>query len=156
MNEHVELAKRIMHKGSGGVANFVLRWVQNWMGCCVAELAIWAGGLASRPAAALHLALSVISAAAGTRASMRACGGRTTLPDCAPHRLPSLICRSEIARRREAGTLPQPPPPAKGMSREQAAEALAVGASHPTWLVAGWLQQYGPKATMELLRWNNR
>ena len=63
---------------------------------------------------------------------------------------------SEIARRREAGTLPQPPPPAKGMSPEQAAEALAVGASHPTWLVAGWLQQYGPKATMELLRWNNR
>ena len=27
VNEHVELAKRVMHKGSGGVANFVLRWV---------------------------------------------------------------------------------------------------------------------------------
>ena len=25
VNEHVELAKRVMHKGSGGVANFVLR-----------------------------------------------------------------------------------------------------------------------------------
>ncbi|PRW33140.1 Ribosomal RNA small subunit methyltransferase B isoform C [Chlorella sorokiniana] len=87
VNEHVELAKQVMHKGSAGVANFVLR---------------------------------------------------------------------EIVRRQEAGTLPQPPAPTKGTSPEEAAEALAVGASHPTWLVAGWLQQYGPKATMELLRWNNR
>lgn len=96
---------------------------------------------------------------------LNVCGGRRhagcTTPTCShapvlnpPSPLPH--CRSEIARRREAGMLPQPPPPAKGMSREQAADALAVGASHPTWLVDGWLQQYGAKATMELLRWNNR
>jgi hypothetical protein len=35
------------------------------------------------------------------------------------------------------------------------AEALAIGASHPTWMVAGWLQQYGPAATLALLKHNN-
>jgi hypothetical protein len=41
------------------------------------------------------------------------------------------------------------------MSSEAAAEALAIGASHPTWLVAAWLKQYGPAATMALLKYNN-
>ncbi|EFN51136.1 hypothetical protein CHLNCDRAFT_8770, partial [Chlorella variabilis] len=60
-----------------------------------------------------------------------------------------------VARGLEAGTLPQPPRPAQGMPPQQAAEVLAVGASHPTWLVQRWLAQYGPAATLALLKHNN-
>ena len=63
-------------------------------------------------------------------------------------------CRN-VARQLASGELPQPPAPAKGMSPQQAAEALAVGSSHPTWLVQGWLEQYGPAATMALTKHNN-
>ena len=35
------------------------------------------------------------------------------------------------------------------------AEALALGSSHPTFLVRGWLEQLGPAATMALLKCNN-
>lgn len=87
MNEHVELAKRVMHRGAGSATNGMLR---------------------------------------------------------------------SICRARDAGALPTPPPPAKGQSPAEAADALAVGASHPTWLVETWLQQYGPKATMQLLQCNNQ
>lgn len=69
--------------------------------------------------------------------------------------MPCTPCR-ELVRRRDAGALPVPPPPAAGQSPADAAEALAVGASHPTWLVASWLRSFGPKATLELLRWNNQ
>ncbi|KAL4439840.1 hypothetical protein ABPG75_002841 [Micractinium tetrahymenae] len=86
INEYVELAKRVMHRGAGAVANATLR---------------------------------------------------------------------NVVRGMEAGTLPQPPAPAKGMTLVQAADALALGASHPTWMVQGWLQQYGPAATMALLQRNN-
>ncbi|KAI3431816.1 hypothetical protein D9Q98_010569 [Chlorella vulgaris] len=60
-----------------------------------------------------------------------------------------------VTRGLKEGSLPQPQPPTKGMSPEAAAEALAIGASHPTWLVAAWLKQYGPAATMALLKYNN-
>ncbi|KAL4423617.1 hypothetical protein ABPG77_009204 [Micractinium sp. CCAP 211/92] len=86
INVYVELAKQLMHRGAGSVANATLR---------------------------------------------------------------------NVCRGMEAGTLPQPPAPAKGMSSAQAADALALGASHPTWMVQGWLQQYGPADTMALLQHNN-
>lgn len=79
---------------------------------------------------------------------------------CVPlaHRSPIALhcpaCRN-VARQLASGELPQPPAPAKGMSPQQAAEALAVGSSHPTWLVQGWLEQYGPAATMALTKHNN-
>jgi len=60
-----------------------------------------------------------------------------------------------VVRGLQSGSLAQPPPPAKGMSQQQAADALAVGSSHPTWMVLGWLQHYGPAATMALLKRNN-
>ena len=94
-----------------------------------------------------------------------------SLPACPPACLPgSLVCatstfpppptprhhhRRNVARGLEAGTLPQPPRPAQGMPPQQAAEVLAVGASHPTWLVQRWLAQYGPAATLALLKHNN-
>ena len=76
-------------------------------------------------------------------------------PVCLPC-FPSCLtaCRN-VARQLASGELPQPPAPAKGMSPQQAAEALAVGSSHPTWLVQGWLEQYGPAATMALTKHNN-
>jgi hypothetical protein len=70
---------------------------------------------------------------------------------CSPASLPS---RSAV-RALEAGDLRQPPAPARGQPPQQVAEALAIGASHPTWMVAGWLQQYGPAATLALLKHNN-
>lgn len=76
-------------------------------------------------------------------------------PSTAVTMIPSPSNR-ELVRRREAGTLVQPPQPAQGQPLEAAADTLAVGASHPTWLVAAWLAQYGPQATLALLRWNNQ
>lgn len=35
------------------------------------------------------------------------------------------------------------------------ATALARAASHPRWLVARWLERFGPEQTAALLRWNN-
>ncbi|HEX5962859.1 MAG TPA: 16S rRNA (cytosine(967)-C(5))-methyltransferase RsmB [Gemmatimonadales bacterium] len=35
------------------------------------------------------------------------------------------------------------------------AEKLAVGHSHPVWLVRRWMESFGPAATETLLRWNN-
>jgi 16S rRNA (cytosine967-C5)-methyltransferase len=35
------------------------------------------------------------------------------------------------------------------------ATALARSASHPHWLVARWLERFGPEETAALLRWNN-
>lgn len=59
---------------------------------------------------------------------------RTPLRQHGPPRCPAPACRN-VCRGMEAGTLPQPPAPAKGMSPAQAADALALGASHPTWMV---------------------
>ena len=88
-------------------------------------------------------------------ASLDACCGCFLHPPRPPlthYTAPS--CRN-VARQLASGELPQPPAPAKGMSPQQAAEALAVGSSHPTWLVQGWLEQYGPAATMALTKHNN-
>lgn len=129
--------------------------------------AVWICRVAVHAAEGVRCAASLGLAAAGTmpatpqalRHRCRATPAAPTArsgPSCPAPSAPCSLFRREIVRRLEAGTLPQPPPPARGMSPAQAADALALGASHPTWLVAGWLQQYGPKATMELLKWNNR
>ena len=60
-----------------------------------------------------------------------------------------------MSRQLQEGRLPAPAPPASGMPLGQAAEALALGSSHPTFLVQGWLEQLGPAATMALLKCNN-
>eukprot|EP00887_Chlorella_sp_A99_P000866 scaffold5.g866.t1 len=88
INEHVELAKAVMHQGAASLANGVLR-----------------------------------RTAAGA-----ADGGPP---------------------------LPQPARPPPGAPLPAAADALGVALSHPTWLVARWLRQFGERGTLELLRHNN-
>ena len=61
-----------------------------------------------------------------------------------------------IIRAKDAGEVPAPPKPHGTMSRREAAELLAIGYSHPTWLVMRWLRQCGPKDTVALLNHNNR
>jgi 16S rRNA (cytosine967-C5)-methyltransferase len=46
-------------------------------------------------------------------------------------------------------------PPADTDGSEPTAERLARAASHPAWLVARWLEHFGPEETAALLRWNN-
>lgn len=36
-----------------------------------------------------------------------------------------------------------------------AARDLAIGHSHPTWMVRRWLARFGPEETLALLQWNN-
>lgn len=58
----------------------------------------------------------------------------------------------ELGRRhvRTSPSEPVPAPPGAG-----SAEALALEASHPRWLVERWLERFGPEETAALLRWNN-
>lgn len=87
INEHVSLAKAVMHEGCGSVTNGVLR----------------------------------------------------TLVRC-----------------REAGTVPSVPPPSADESPATVAAKMATWQSHPPWLVKKWLEAYGSRATLALLRHNNR
>ena len=94
INEHVELAKTVLHRGAAAFANGVLR---------------------------------------------------------------SVVRATEEERAREGGApgLPVPPPPAPGAGPEGVADSLGLAFSHPTWMVQRWLRQYGPRATLALLRHNN-
>lgn len=87
INEHVDLAKAVMHEGCGSVTNGVLR----------------------------------------------------TLVRC-----------------REAGTVPTVPPPTAADPPAAVAAKMATWQSHPPWLVKKWLEAYGARATLDLLRHNNR
>lgn len=145
VNEHVDLAKRVMHRGAGSVANFTLRCALCTPPPCSFPRCPWGAAAA---AACWHLS-------AFARPPKAPAFRLWPTPASPPHPTPGSL-RSEIVRRRDAGTLPQPPPPAPGMPTEQAAEALALGASHPTWLVSAWLRQYGPQATVRLLQHNNQ
>lgn len=60
-----------------------------------------------------------------------------------------------LARARESKSVPAPPSPAAGAAPAEYAEALAVGFSHPTWMVGRWLRQFGPGDTVQLLKHNN-
>lgn len=75
------------------------------------------------------------------------------------HRLtwlvPAAVLRSLLQGLKE-GTLARPPLPTPGMSPVEAAERLAVAASHPTWVVFRWLQRWGQDETVKLLDYNNR
>ena len=61
-----------------------------------------------------------------------------------------------LVRAKDAGQIPVPPKPHGTMSRREAADLLATGYSHPTWMVVKWLRQFGPKETVALLNHNNR
>lgn len=61
-----------------------------------------------------------------------------------------------LLREQVAGTLPEPPLPDANTPQDKAAEVLAVATSHPTWMVARWLQRWGQQETMSLLAHNNR
>ena len=56
-----------------------------------------------------------------------------------------------VVRMRASNSVPSP-------SEEEgsAADALAIAASHPTWMVERWLERYGRDSTMQLLAANNR
>lgn len=60
-----------------------------------------------------------------------------------------------VVRGRKSGTLPVPRV-GPGATLEQRAEAIAIATSHPTWMVARWLNRYGQSETVELLAANNR
>ena len=59
------------------------------------------------------------------------------------------------ARRRTAGTLPEPKLAPETASLEERADCLGVLHSHPTWLVQRWLERWGDAETADLLAWNN-
>ncbi|KAL3149923.1 hypothetical protein ABBQ38_013287 [Trebouxia sp. C0009 RCD-2024] len=61
-----------------------------------------------------------------------------------------------LLREQEQGTLPEPPMPDGSTPQGKAAEMLAVATSHPTWMVARWLQRWGQQEAMSLLAHNNR
>lgn len=61
-----------------------------------------------------------------------------------------------LLREQEQGTLPEPPMPDASTPPDKAAEMLAVATSHPTWMVARWLQRWGQQEAMRLLAHNNR
>lgn len=60
-----------------------------------------------------------------------------------------------VNRCKDAGEVPKPPMPKKGCTMNEAAEALGVATSHPTWLVRKWLKIFGAKDTIALLKKNN-
>lgn len=60
-----------------------------------------------------------------------------------------------VVRTMSQGQLPVPPMPVKGMTHAQILDCLAVAFSHPDWMVDMWLRQYGIRATVHLMRWNN-
>ena len=60
------------------------------------------------------------------------------------------------ARAMEAGTLPLPPPPSTTATAEEAAEALALQHSHPSWLMRMLVQQYDVHDAAKLAEANNR
>ena len=68
---------------------------------------------------------------------------------------PAGVLRNAI-RRLDAGSLPTPPRPPAGAAAGQVADAMAIAASHPTWMVERWLRQFGEAPTVALTRWNNR
>lgn len=70
------------------------------------------------------------------------------------HSVDTGVLRTAV-RKREAGDLPQPPIPAPDVPPDVLADAMAVAASHPTWMVERWLRQFGQPATAALMRWNN-
>jgi len=61
-----------------------------------------------------------------------------------------------VSRCVAADAVPNPPSPQKGSSIEEAAEALAIAESHPTWLVRRWIAEFGAEDTVRLLKHNNR
>ncbi|KAI8109342.1 hypothetical protein M9434_000626 [Picochlorum sp. BPE23] len=61
-----------------------------------------------------------------------------------------------VVRAKEGSNVPCPPPPRKGMTKVQVAHALGIMYSHPTWMICGWLEQYGPQDTVALLKCNNK
>lgn len=167
INEHVSLVKAVVHQGAAAVANGTLRcaalppFLSFPSFCCLAWARVllllsrllvlgWAGlgGCGGSPATPLARVPASTGPPFPTPIPSRP-------PPPSPLPRPAPAC-SNIVRAMEAGTLPEPPPPAKGMSFEAAADALATGTSHPTWMVAGWLRQYGPPATVALLQSNNK
>ncbi|MDQ3138999.1 MAG: 16S rRNA (cytosine(967)-C(5))-methyltransferase RsmB, partial [Gemmatimonadota bacterium] len=56
---------------------------------------------------------------------------------------------------RRLGRTAETADPAARTERASSAEALAEAHSHPRWLVARWLQRFGPDETVALLHWNN-
>lgn len=68
--------------------------------------------------------------------------------------MPAGVLRN-AARRRTAGTLPEPTLAPETASLEERADCLGVLHSHPTWLVRRWLERWGDAETADLLAWNN-
>lgn len=150
IDSYVQLLKGVVHQGAANLANGVLRWVLLPGGTRVR----WRW-MTEAPARQPPLASSCPGSAA--RSFPTAAALFHVAPPATAPALQSLLpppCRSAV-RALEAGELRKPPTPARGMPPQQVAEALAIGASHPTWMVAGWLQQYGPAATLALLKHNN-
>jgi 16S rRNA (cytosine967-C5)-methyltransferase len=56
--------------------------------------------------------------------------------------------------RRLSGEAERAEPPGRA-ERATPSERLAAEFSHPLWLVARWLERFGPEETGALLRWNN-
>lgn len=69
-------------------------------------------------------------------------------------RLVNGVLRSFLRKRAE-GTLPFPSLPEIDATPSNFVMSAAVATSHPQWMVASWLQQYGPEDTLRILQHNN-
>lgn len=65
------------------------------------------------------------------------------------------VLRSASRRRSEIALPPVPDQIAGDLDRVKAAEALAIGMSHPVWLVERWLGRFGLDATRRWLDFDN-